>query len=86
MQPVPIAVELNISPSQVAIAWAGSHGTTPIIGPRSLAQLTDNLGALSVNLSNEQLALLDKVSNVASLPSVRSPTLWKADFTHTVNK
>lgn len=81
---IAIADELNISPSQVAIAWAGSHGTTPIIGPRSLAQLNDNLSALSVNLSSEQLAHLDKVSNIASLPSVRSPTPWEEDLTHTV--
>ena len=81
---IAIADELNISPSQVAIAWAGSHGTTPIIGPRSLAQLNDNLSALSVNLSSEQLARLDKVSNIASLPSVRSPTPWEEDLTHTV--
>ncbi|MCP3127417.1 aldo/keto reductase [Shewanella sp. KJ2020] len=81
---IAIADELNISPSQVAIAWAGSHGTTPIIGPRSLAQLNDNLSALSVNLSSEQLAHLNKVSNIASLPSVRSPTPWEEDLTHTV--
>lgn len=79
-----IAAELNISPSQVAIAWAGSHGTTPIIGPRSLAQLTDNLDALSVNLSSEQLDRLDKVSNIASLPSVRLPTPWGDESTRTV--
>lgn len=81
---IAIADELNISPSQVAIAWAGSHGTTPIIGPRSLDQLNDNLSALSVNLSSEQLARLDKVSIIASLPSVRSPTPWEEDFTRTV--
>ena len=57
---IAIADELNISPSQVAIAWAGSHDTMPIIGPRSLAQLTDNLSALLVNLSSEQLDRLDK--------------------------
>lgn len=81
---IAIADELNISPSQVAIAWAGSHGTTPIIGPRSLAQLNDNLSALSVNLSSEQLDRLDKVSNIASLLSVRSPTPWEEDLTRMV--
>lgn len=79
-----IAAELNISPSQVAIAWSGSHGTTPILGPRSLAQLTDNLGALSVSLSSEQLGRLDKVSCIASLPSVRLPTSWGYESTRTV--
>lgn len=41
-----IAEELGASPDQVAIAWAASHGAVPMIGPRSLAQLTSNLGGL----------------------------------------
>lgn len=73
---IAMANELNITPSQVAIAWSTTHGTVPIIGPRSLTQLTDNLGALSVNFSSEQLSHLDTVSKIASLPSVRSPISW----------
>ena len=45
-----IAGELGASPGQVAIAWAGTHGAVPIIGPRSPAQLADNLGALPLEL------------------------------------
>ena len=42
-----IAGELDVSADQVAIAWAGTHGAVPMIGPRSLTQLTSNLGALA---------------------------------------
>lgn len=59
-----IAGELGVSAGQVAIAWAGTHGSTPIIGPRSKQQLIENLGALSVNLSSEQVCKLDAVSSV----------------------
>jgi len=41
---IAVAAELGVTPGQVAIAWAGTHGAVPIIGPRTLAQLTDNLG------------------------------------------
>lgn len=57
-----IAAELGASADQVAIAWAASHDAVPMIGPRSLTQLTSNLGALALTLSPDQLARLDVVS------------------------
>ena len=36
----------------------------PLIGARNLDQLSDNLGALDVTLSSEQLARLEDVSRV----------------------
>jgi aryl-alcohol dehydrogenase-like predicted oxidoreductase len=69
-----IADELGVSSSQVAIAWAGTHGAVPIIGPRSQSQLADNLSALNVRLTDEQVNRLDKVSNPAHLALSRLPT------------
>ncbi|WP_250467815.1 aldo/keto reductase [Caballeronia sp. GAFFF2] len=57
-----IANELGVSAAQVAIAWVLAKGVLPIIGPRTLKQLDDNLGALAVTLSAEQLARLDAAS------------------------
>lgn len=71
-----IAGELSVSPSQVALAWAGTHGAVPIIGPRSLTQLTDNLGALALELSAEQISRLDTVSNLVSSTPIRTPVPW----------
>lgn len=59
-----IAKELNVSAGQVAIKWACTHGAIPIIGPRSEQQLVDNLGALSVVLSPDQLGRLNGVSRL----------------------
>lgn len=73
-----ISGELGVSASQVAIAWAGTHGAVPIIGPRSLTQLTDNLGALSVELSAEQIGRLDTVSSLLPSASPRTPIPWTA--------
>ena len=79
---IDIARGLNVSPGQVAIAWAGSHGAVPIIGPRTVAQLTDNLGALALALTPEQIARLDAVSDLASAgtppTSPRAAAAWSA--------
>lgn len=57
-----IAGEIGVSAGQVALAWAGTHGSVPIIGPRSVEQLSDYLAATAVQLSAEQLSRLDVVS------------------------
>jgi len=63
---VSIAEEIGCTPSQVAIAWVRQQGgvVIPLIGARNLPQLTDNLGALEIRLSDKQLAALDEVSRV----------------------
>lgn len=51
--------------SQVALAWVMSKDfiTSPIIGANSVAQLEENLGALDLNLTTDELTQLDEVSN-----------------------
>ena len=71
-----ISGELGVSAGQVAIAWAGTHGAVPIIGPRSQTQLRDNLGALTLELSAEQISRLDAVSSPVSPAPTRSTILW----------
>ncbi|QQN38552.1 aldo/keto reductase [Acinetobacter sp. CS-2] len=70
-----IANELNVSADQVAIAWAGTHGTVPIIGPKSLQQAKSNLGAIDVVLSPDQIQLLDSVSQIITSDQKRLPIL-----------
>lgn len=66
-----IAKELGITPAQVAVAWLRQRGgasTTaliPIIGPRTLAQLDDYLGALTVTPSPEHMRRLTDASAIA---------------------
>jgi aryl-alcohol dehydrogenase-like predicted oxidoreductase len=74
-----IAAELGASADQVAIAWAGTHGAVPMIGPRSLAQLTSNLGALALGLSAEELGRLDTVSGIGPSAPARKPVPWASD-------
>nr|WP_297383689.1 aldo/keto reductase [uncultured Roseateles sp.] len=79
-----VAEELGVSAGQVAIAWAGTHGAVPIIGPRSLTQLKDNLGALSLELSADQLSRLDTASNVDASQPARQPIPWTTDAARVV--
>ena len=51
--------------SQIALAWLLSNPviTSPIIGPRNLEQLKDNLGAAGLRLTTEEKQLLDASSD-----------------------
>jgi aryl-alcohol dehydrogenase-like predicted oxidoreductase len=53
------------SVSQVALAWTMCQPgiTSPIIGPRSVEQLDDNLGACDVDLSADDLASLTQITS-----------------------
>ncbi len=63
---VAVAKESGCTPAQVAVAWtlANPAVCSPVVGVRTPAQLEDNLGALAVELSADQLARLDAVSAV----------------------
>jgi aryl-alcohol dehydrogenase-like predicted oxidoreductase len=62
-----VAAEAGVTPGEIAIAWVAAKGSLPIIGPRTLAQLENNLAATNVTLSVEQIARLDKVSAVPAI-------------------
>ncbi len=59
-----VAGELSTTVARVAIAWVNARPgvSSTIIGARTLEQLDDNLAALDVSLSPEQVARLDAVS------------------------
>jgi aryl-alcohol dehydrogenase-like predicted oxidoreductase len=61
-----VAQETGKTVPQIAIAWLLTRPTisSVIIGARNEAQLRDNLGAVGWSLSREQLAKLDKASEV----------------------
>jgi len=50
--------------SQIALSWLLSNPlvTSPIIGPRTLDQLNDNLGAAGLRLEPEEMELLNEAS------------------------
>jgi len=61
---IEVAEAHGVSAAQVSLAWLlGRPGVTSvIIGARTDAQLTDNLAAADLTLTDEERARLDKVS------------------------
>ena len=56
--------ERGKSVSQVALGWLLTRPsvTSPIIGPRSVEQLADNLGAVALRLDDQERLVLDQAS------------------------
>lgn len=55
--------EIGYKPADVALAWVLNNPvvTAPIIGPRTLKQLEENINALEIKLGDETLNKLDEI-------------------------
>lgn len=62
----PIAASKNVSVAQIALAWLLHQPavTSIIIGAKNTEQLTQNLNAVNVELSDDELKQLDEVSKL----------------------
>jgi len=74
----PLAQEKNCTLSQLALAWCVQQPgvTSPIIGPRTMEQLEDNLGALSVTITDSDRAAIDQLVP----PGRMASPFYEADF------
>ena len=73
-----IAKEKNCTISQFALAWCAQQPgiSSPIIGPRTMEQLEDNLGALDVKVTDDDRTRID-----ALIPPGREVApYYEADF------
>ena len=63
---IELARSHDTTPARVALAWLMSRPAVaaPIVGSRTIAQLDDNLAALDVHLTPQDLATLNAVSHV----------------------
>jgi aryl-alcohol dehydrogenase-like predicted oxidoreductase len=59
-----VAAARGVTPAQVALAWVHSRGddVVPIPGTRRASRLEENVGALAVTLTEEDLARLEPLS------------------------
>jgi aryl-alcohol dehydrogenase-like predicted oxidoreductase len=62
-QLLPLAEAKEVSPARFANAWALRNPavTSVIIGPRTMEQLEDSLGALDVEITGEEVAKIDEL-------------------------
>lgn len=63
------AKDLGATPAQIALAWVRARETVgssfiPILGARTMDQLTDNLAAISVTLDDSHLTALNEASAI----------------------
>jgi len=79
-----IAANHAATVSQVALAWSAAQPgiTCPIIGPKNLAQLEENLGGADVVLTREDLARIDELSPPGDsiVPYIWSPWVTPDSF------
>ncbi len=73
-----IAQDKGVAMDAFALAWVGAQATisSPIIGPRTLEQLEDNLKALDVNICDEDNARVDELIP----PGTHVAEYYGADF------
>ncbi len=57
-----IADKLGCSSAAVAIAWVQQRGVLPLVGARTTEQIVDNLTSLSVELGDEDMDELNRIS------------------------
>ncbi len=74
----PMADAKGCTLAQLALAWVMHQPgiTSPIIGPRTMAQLEDNLGALAVTITDADRAEIDKLVPPGRMVS----PFYEADF------
>ncbi len=73
-----IAAAKGVTLAQLALAWTIDRPgvTSPIIGPRTVAHLEDNLGALDITFTAEELAAIDELVPPGHMVS----PFYEADF------
>ncbi|MBZ9713544.1 aldo/keto reductase [Deinococcus multiflagellatus] len=72
-----LAAEKGCTPSQLALAWVLAQGEdlVPIPGTKRVKYLEDNLGALNIHLSPDELATLDAVFPLGAAQGDRYPDM-----------
>ena len=74
----PIAESKECSLAQLALAWTAAQPgvTSPIIGPRTMEQYDDNMGAMRIRLSEADLKAIDEVAT----PGEHVSPYYEADW------
>ncbi len=66
-----IADRHHVAIAQIPVAWAIAKGTLPIIGVTKVYQVEDVVKAMAVELSEEEIRMLENLGDEAQLPVIR---------------
>lgn len=77
-----MATKKGCTPSQLALAWVQHQGddVAPIPGTTKIENFNQNIGALSVKLTPEDMAELEAIASVDAVKGDRYPSMtssWK---------
>lgn len=72
-----LGVKYGVSPAQIAIAWARSKGTIPIVGITKPEQAAELAGSAGITLSTDEAARLE---GLADASGVVSRGVWEPKF------
>ncbi|MDO4292375.1 MAG: aldo/keto reductase, partial [Eubacteriales bacterium] len=72
-----IGEQHNASPAQIATAWAIAKGTLPIIGVTKVKQVEEAAAAAQIELSAEEVALLEKLGDETGVHTLRE---WEKEM------
>jgi aryl-alcohol dehydrogenase-like predicted oxidoreductase len=72
-----LAKQKDCTPSQLALAWVLAQGEdiVPIPGTKRVKYLEENLGAIDIQLSSEDLEVLDAASPIGDTAGERYPSM-----------
>ena len=70
-----IAGEKGITPAQLALAWVLHQGVVPIPGTKRVRYLEENVAAVDVKLSDDELARIDAAAPVGAAAGDRYPNM-----------
>jgi aryl-alcohol dehydrogenase-like predicted oxidoreductase len=70
-----MAARKNATPAQIALAWllAQKPWIVPIPGTRNLKHLDENLGAVEIELTSEDLREIDSAASNVTVQGARYP-------------
>lgn len=76
-----LADRKQCTPGQLALAWLLAQGEhiVPIPGTKKLERLRENLGAVDVALTRDELQLLDRLAPAGSTAGARYPNMSSID-------
>ena len=69
--------EHDVSPAQVATAWAVAKGTLPIIGVTKVSQVEEAAGATRIKLNAEEVSRLEKLGDETGVRTLRE---WEKEM------
>jgi aryl-alcohol dehydrogenase-like predicted oxidoreductase len=70
-----IAGEKGVTPAQLALAWVLHQGVVPIPGTKRVRYLEENVAAVGIKLSDDELARIDAATPVGAAAGDRYPNM-----------